>query len=757
MGRASKRKDERRSERPAADEPVRAARQEPAPVALAESLWGGSRKQVWLFALVVVAISAGVYVNTLSLEFTWDDDWLILENDRIDDPSYIRYMLFERERLWRPLKRMSFMLDYWLWGPDEVEEPKGLYERLKGATGFHLTNLILQVGVCLALYALAMRLGLAPLTAAVAAVLFAVHPVHVEGVANISHRKEPMSLLFYLLAFLAYMGARRVMIENARHGELFTEWVLRAIASPRFWINIVSSLLFYALGMLSKEVGAVMFPATVAVYELAVAREPRKLRLRALATVLGPPALIVLTLFTVKGYISRLPAYFGPKRIQWITEDKADTYGPVFLTAVKSVGESAKVLLWPQPLYLDRDFPLAGVPAEGDEDGPRNYDGVATGFVTLLVMGAGIAWGARRAPMVCFGMSWLLLNLLPVTNFIPTTHWLFAERFVYVPSVGFAILIAVGLEALWLGRAPELEPALQRAIAAGLLLTLVSVHAVLTIKQNRVWENSKTLWAQTLKEGHNPDSYRALHGYGLELFNAGDYEQAEDYYRRSIESFPSYPEPRYALALLLLNSKRYEEAIEHAKIHTRLKSHDPEPYIIIGNAELARATAKMREPGFRGDYRGLYKPASKAYSRAIHRDGGHASAMYNLANVLNVMGRTDEARALLERSLELSESRDARALLASLQDGTANRYATADGHFQAGRYDEALEVLRDLLDSEGESTAVLNRVANVFIRKKEYESALEYLERSFSVDSEQPQVERTRDQILQYLLRRDGG
>src|SRR5207244_3930911 len=100
--------------------------------------------------------------------------------------------------------------------------------------------------------------------------LFAVHPVHVEAIANISHRKEPLALLFYILGFLAYLEARA----ERPHAPLMRLWsrlfgdrgTLPARIELAGW-----AMLCYLLAMLSKDVGGVMLPLVVVVYELVLA------------------------------------------------------------------------------------------------------------------------------------------------------------------------------------------------------------------------------------------------------------------------------------------------------------------------------------------------------------------------------------------------------------------------------------------------------------------------------------------------------
>src|SRR5262249_43973043 len=145
--------------------------------------------------------------------------------------------------------------------------------------------------------------------------------------------------------------------------------------------------------------------------------------------------------------------------------------------------------------------------------------------------------------------------------------------------------------------------------------------------------------------------FRGLYGYGLEIDNHGDHKQGEKYYRQAIDAQPSYPEPHYALALLLLNQGRYDESIREANVHAELARNDPEPFIIIGNAYFALHK---------------YDDAAIAYRTAVERKPTHMDARFNLGNALYAAGgavasaddrrkRYDEALTALEDAIRVRQ------------------------------------------------------------------------------------------------------
>lgn len=558
----------------------------PGPATGAES--GG---RGWVAPLVVAAVAVAAYANTLTLGFTLDDFPLVVDNPRIGDPAWLASLVTDG-RMWRPLKRLSLALDAWLWGTGRP-------------AGFHATNVALHAAACVALWAVAVRIGLRRGAALVAALLFALHPVHVEAVANVAHRKEPMALLFSLLAFLAYLRGR----------------TRRAPAALSGWAAVSAGA--YLLAMSSKEVAAVMLPGAIVAYELLVPRDPPRAKAARLAAFLPALGLVVL-LFTVRGYIGTLDRRFEAEQIRWVTQDRSSSYGTMALVAAKAFGENARLLVWPWPLYFDRQFGLPRSPAE---------PGVIAGLLALGAFAAAIAGSARRAPLACFALAWYGLNLLPVSNVVPLSYWPVAERFLYGPSAGIALLAGIAWGA-----------ARGRAATAIALVTLGACAAA-TVTQNRVWKDGESLYAHTLV--HNPESFRALHGMGLVLEAKGDRAGAEDRYRAAIRSSPSYAEARYALAVLLLEDGRIDEARTEAVAAAGLAPKDPRPYSVIGNAEMARER---------------WPEAAAAYRAAVERDRDDPDALYNLGNALAAAGERDEALRALDRAVALGGGAEAEEL-----------------------------------------------------------------------------------------------
>jgi tetratricopeptide (TPR) repeat protein len=642
----------------------------------------------WLAPALVFSLAVGVYANTLFNGFTLDDYPLILNNTRIGDLGYIKYMLFDRE-LWRPLKRMTLMLDFAIWGSGRP-------------AGFHATNVLFHAGACLAAYFVALRLSASRRLAAAAGLVFAVHPVHVEAVANIAHRKEPMSLLFYLLAFLVYLRGRG---ENPAPGPVAS--VLRRVGrapDPAFVRGelVLLGALFYLAGMMSKEVGAVMLPFVVTFHELFVAREPWKVRREALVRFL-PAFGAVLVLFWFRGYLGTLPRRFGTEQIEWVSSSKTTSYGTMLLIAAKAFVFDVGVMVWPWPLYFDRAFSI-----------PTSlFDPAVLGGLALAGLAVAATFAlARRAPLASLALAWFWINLAPVSNVVPLTYWFVAERFVYVPSFGFALLVGLAADKLWSLRESSGGGAVRSSPATPVLVGLLLIYGGVTIAQNRVWKSPETLWSHTL--AHNPDSFRALYGYGFQLAAKGDDAGAEGYYRKALAVSPPYEDLQYALSVSLLRQGRWDDAIAEARTAGEMDRANPEPWIVIGNAEMGR---------------GRYADAAEAYRRATERSPSHAEALFNLANALYGSGDNPGAVRAFDEAMRLRAP-------------TANQWLLRGRILRrVDRAEDALAAFRKAAELDPGNPAVPDAMGRLLLTLGRREEAKQQLDRSLRMNPNQPEIQ----------------
>jgi hypothetical protein len=365
---------------------------------------------------------------------------------------------------------------------------------------FHLVNILLTVGTSVAVYwcaaAILPRRG-----AWVAAALFAVHPVHVEVTGNVVGQSELIVALCIALALGVYLRARRHGPPDAR-----------ATA-------IVLSL--YVVALLSKE-HAVVLPALLAAAEATVLREGnapwrlRDVRPLALATI----AITVAWFYTRTRVFGGLAGFDPAPVFRFLHMGTADRVG-MMMTEIPRV---AQLLVFPTR--------LSGDYSPNDVLVTRGFDvAQLPGIVICLgVLLLAIAL-RRRAPVVSFGLLWVILSYLPVSNLLLPTGFITAERTLFVPTIG-VVLIAGALSTMVAARSRRTER-IGGLIALGLL---VVAGLGRSIDRQRVWKNNDVFFPQLLKDA--PNSYRAHFLYGRLQAERLRLREMEIEYRRAIRLYP---------------------------------------------------------------------------------------------------------------------------------------------------------------------------------------------------------------------------
>ena len=434
--------------------------------------------------------------------FAWDDRPLIVENRLIKDPAEVGTILtsgfwqagdrHDRFRsFFRPLVTLTYALDYAVWGLRPF--------------GFHLTNLALHFLCALLVFRLARSEGLAQTSALAGAVLFAVHPVHVESVAWISGRTDLLCGVFVLCAFLLRRRQRAL------------------------------SLACFALGLLSKEAAAAL---PVLIFGDRWLGDPaRRGRLRRSLAAAAP-------------YLGILILYLGARRLALGSgTDPLYHLDPEawIATVLFVLARYATLLLL--PVRLDPHYPYAA------RQGLADPVVVLSALIVLPVLWAGIALWRRRS-RTAFWLGWIIVGLLPVIlSFGSFGDILLADRFLYIPSVGFALLAARASGEI-VGRLDSVRA--RRLVAATAVLAVVAL-ASQSFAAVRVWKDDVTLFSRLILT--SPDSAMVRCNLGLARYDRGDYQTAKQEFEEAIRLAPEYSLAHNDLAAAYEREGRFREAL----------------------------------------------------------------------------------------------------------------------------------------------------------------------------------------------------
>lgn len=511
----------------------------------------------WIGPALVIAVALGASLAGLLNEFAQDDIGIIRDNARVHDPANWRVILTSpywpppyHVELYRPLSSFLHALQYALGGG--------------GPLVFRITSYLLYAGASVAVLAMARTLLPRPYALG-AALLFAAHPVHVEAVAPAVGQSELLVVLAGALMTAWYVRCRRL-----GDGSL----------TARDWTVIA---VLYVAASLAKEQG-LLLPGMLLCAELFLLPWPGRrgaTRLGAgYAALAGFALAVVLLRLRVLG--GELAANFPAEALEGLSA------GGRALTMLQVVPQWARLLLW--PAHLQADYSPQEIVASSGL-GPAELLGLA------LLAGAGaLGWLARkRAPVVSFGLAWMALALLPVTNLLAISGVVLAERTLFLPSAGF-VLVLGGTAATLLERIPPASLMWRRVVmTAGVLAVAAGVAR--SAERHRVWRNDDYFAVRSSADA--PRSYRMQQAYALVLFKLGYREESFAVYRAAIALAP----PRYVWRVRIDLARRYWEAGENAlameQVMASLSAAPeeglPRQYQIIGYLALGRYADAARQ------------------------------------------------------------------------------------------------------------------------------------------------------------------
>jgi tetratricopeptide (TPR) repeat protein len=472
---------------------------------------------------------------------------------------------------------------------------------------WHLGAVLLHVGAVVAVFCLVRRLGVEYWTAALAALISALHPVHIEPVTWISAASDTMVTIFAALAFATFLNGRDAERDPQRNPEKRkrTAW----------WI---ASLALLACALLTKEM-AVMFSALVGIYAwLHPAKAKASSGRKVIAAVIEAAPYAVVTL-----------AYALLRRhaLLFATGQSNPSHGMM---------DVARTLPLVMSIYLRQLlFPVGTT-------GLYYTLYVTTAIVSQVVVPAAVLGSAliglwywnRRAgnSIVAFAGLWLLVGLAPALYLRNFGNGDFVrDRYMYLPSIGFAILAAMGLR-----RLPSIKRWSAQLVQGCAVLLLCSGYLCASITQQVYWANDLMvlLRGQSLYPG-NPST---MAGLAKEYSKVGVHDRAIELAESVVRDHPEYGYGPLTLAEVYIHAGRFEEGrIWLDRVNPDYAKSE------VGMAGVAGLYGQM----------GDYERALALCSEILQREPNLYSALYNCGNIHLLDGQYQQAEQLLSRAVQL--------------------------------------------------------------------------------------------------------
>lgn len=469
--------------------------------------------------------------------YIWDDDNYVTQNATLRQPAGLLEIWGNplSTPQYYPLVHTSYWIEYQLWGLDPA--------------GYHLTNVMLH-GLNACLVFLIVR-QLAIPGAIWPALIFALHPVHVESVAWITERKNVLSGFFYLLAMLVFVKnflAKPDLTESGASSPEANTTVFKRKAYG--WLATLSIVLLYVAALLSKTVTASLPVALCLI--LWWSREkwtPRHVRL-------------IVTLFLIGVPLGLTTAYLEKHHVGASGAAWDYSLGERFLIAGSSLVFYLKKIVFP--------YPIVFVYGHWDLKALETF---LAPLLFLLVLGVVASRDWTRSTLVA--SLFFVTTLFPALGFInvyPLQYTFAADHYQYLASLGPIVFLA-GVSSAVLASKVMWRPLLMTAGVA-----IIAVLGLRTSIECEKYQDRESLWVDTIQK--NPECQMAIVNLGLEWQAEGRIEESRVLFRKAIELQPEEPTARVNYALLEYYSGNVSLAVSQLEAVLKM---DPENSLALYN------------------------------------------------------------------------------------------------------------------------------------------------------------------------------
>jgi len=498
-----------------------------------------SQREIVTF-LVLSVLAFLPYANTLMNSFVYDDYFQVIENPYVHSFRYLPEIFgttvwsFQGAQgvtnYYRPLMSFGYLLFYQIAGAV--------------AFSFHLANILLNVVAVVLVFSVVRRLS-GERVGLIAAGLFALHPLHTESVAWVAGVTDLELAVFYLLTFLLYL---RLSEPDKGYG-----WRAAVCGS-------------FVLALLSKE-QAMTLPVLVTLFEHFYRDDRATTSARQKVSRYSPLWAVAGLYLVVRGILlGGVASIVSRPGLSWYE---------VGLSAISLLGNYLWKLLWPAHLSAYYVFHKSSHLTD------RN---VLLGLMGVALCGIVFALLWRRAHLLSFAFILIFLPLGPVLNpkWMPAS--VFAERYLYLPSIGFCWLAAWAAVGLWSADMSRLLRPVSRAVPL-MLIAVALPYAVKTVARNRDWRTGEALFLRTLEQG---DASLIRNNLGAIYFNNGNLDAAEHEWLQALAAGPTNTFALDNLGLLRQRQERYVESLDYSQRALRAR-----PNYMMAHLNLAATLAKM--------------------------------------------------------------------------------------------------------------------------------------------------------------------
>lgn len=485
-----------------------------------------------LIALLISLITFLIYAPALENDFVnWDDNEYVYENPYISslNPQSLYWMLssFHSDN-WHPLTWFSHAVDLFFWNLN----PRG----------HHLTNIILHGLNTFFVFFLVIQLMMRAkevngmqksskmqlsistqtvIVASITAMLFGLHPLHVESVVWVAERKDLLCAFFVLLSFLSYLS--------------YTSSIGKRY--QRTWFT--TCLLLFILALMSKPM-AVTLPIVLLLWDIYPLKRIGLYTDKNMTVLIEKIPFFVLSIASsiITILAQRSGGALGTLDVYYLDDRLFNALRSLVFYLEKMIVPVKLLPFYPFPAHihwLDIKY-------------------LASGFLVIAITGISL-WMAKKGKYLLL-TSWLyyLVTLLPVLGIIQVGKQAAADRYTYLPSLSPFILVGIGIVWIWEKIIIIRHSKILRILAAMSICSVMSLLGYLTVQQIRIWHDSEVMWKHVIDTSPRivPTAYNNLGTFYIEK---GMLEDAINQFKQAIEMSPTYAKAYNNLAWIYATSQ----------------------------------------------------------------------------------------------------------------------------------------------------------------------------------------------------------
>ena len=600
-------------------------------------------RNIFISIALIAILGFAIYSETLNGAFIWDDDLLVKSNIYIRKWSYIT-KIFTKD------VGAGSVAEYNFYRPLQIVSYMIDYSLWRlNVIGYHLTNILLHIVAALGIYWLINLLYDDKILSLLTSIFFIAHPLHTEVVSYISSRTDLMAFVFILLSFILYV--KYISSKDIR--------------------TYMLVLLSYICALLSRE-NSIILPVLILLYHYTFKKQ---FKINKFLPILYISFAYILLRFTfLKTLLSSAPTTTLFQRV------------PGFFVAITNY---VRLLFLPFHLHMEYGNKLFSL------TNPRAISGIFILFLSIF-------YAVRKRKddnLISFSILWFFIALLPQSNLYPINANM-AEHWIYMPSLGFFLILAKGVSTLYKKRKFKI-------IAILSIAGLLALYSYLTVRQNEYWREPISFYESTLK--YAPRSSRIHCSLGIAYRELGKREKAIPLFEKAIEIKPDLRQAYNNLGITYRELGKTKKAISLFEKVIEINPDHAEAYNNLGAAYLDL---------------GKREEAILLFEKAIEINPDYAMACYNLGRIYKTVGKTKKAIPLFEKVIKINP-----------------KYIEAHNslgivYYVTGRKQEGIISLKKAIEINPNYARAHNNLAVAYYNERKYELAIRHCDKAIGLGYE---------------------